>query len=292
MSLTGRVLSTHETPLVGAKVGDICRQVARILARTRARLKQRGVHVWGVGVGLPGEATGQRRFRANLDWRTADFVPLMSHAMAQAGLPSMPLHVQNEADTAALSEYEFSQGDAKDSLIFITCGAGVGAGIVLNDRLFTGIQGAVGDIGHSILQMDGPLCSCGRQGCVETFLSALALAKLPDPREGGRHLGVVLHNIWTTSNPGALVVGGPSCEKYPGMVEVAHATLRGYAASAGMAVPVVRAPRYGLLASAVGAAALVLHHDLRPIYKQSADLHPPTNPLTHKNGIACTLELT
>jgi predicted NBD/HSP70 family sugar kinase len=224
-------------------------------------------------VGLPGafdEATGMLRFAPNLGWRNVDFVPLITHALGQAGVPPVAVHVQNEADTAALSEYEFSEGDAKDSLIFVTCGAGVGAGIVLNDRLFTGMQGMAGEIGHSILQIDGPLCSCGRKGCAETFFGARTLAKLPDPAQGGHYLGVVLQNLWTTFNPSMLVVGGPSCDRYPAIVQVAQTTLQGYAASAGMAAPTVRAARYGLLASAVGAAALVLHHDLRPMHARTS----------------------
>jgi predicted NBD/HSP70 family sugar kinase len=272
VSLTGEVRCAQEEPLTSTQVEDVCRQLARLVARTRTQLKRLGVQLSGVGVGLPGafdEATGMLRFAPNLGWRNVDFVPLITHALARAGVPPVPVHVQNEADTAALSEYEFSEGDAKDSLIFVTCGAGVGAGIVLNDRLFTGIQGMAGEIGHSILQMDGPLCSCGRKGCAETFFGARTLSKLKDPTEGGRYLGVVLQNLWTTFNPSALVVGGPSCEQYPGLVEVARATLQSYAASAGMAAPTVRTARYGLLASAVGAAALVLHHDLRPMHTRS-----------------------
>ena len=257
---------------MGTQPDEVCRQTARLVARTHAQLVQRSVQLAGVGVGLPGafdEATGMLRFAPNLGWRNVDFVPLITHALAQAGVPPVAVHVQNEADTAALSEYEFSEGDAKDSLIFVTCGAGVGAGIVLNDRLFTGMQGMAGEIGHSILQIDGPLCSCGRKGCAETFFGARTLAKLPDPAQGGHYLGVVLQNLWTTFNPSMLVVGGPSCDRYPAIVQVAQATLQSYAASAGMAAPTVRAARYGLLASAVGAAALVLHHDLRPMHAKT-----------------------
>lgn len=273
VSLTGQVLDAVEEPLQGARPEEVCRQTAGLVARTHTLLAQRGVQLSGVGVGLPGafdEASGMLRFAPNLRWRNVDFVPLITQALAQAGVPPVAVHVQNEADTAALSEYEFSVGDAKDSLIFVTCGAGVGAGIVLNDRLFTGMQGMAGEIGHSILEIDGPLCSCGRRGCAETFFGARALAKLPDPSQGGHHLGVVLQNLWTTFNPSMLVVGGPSCERYPGIVQVAQATLKSYADSAGMAAPTVRAARYGLLASAVGAAALVLHHDLRPMHTRTA----------------------
>jgi len=276
VSLTGEVLASIEEPLANTQPVPVCRQAAKLVARLAKDMARRQVQLSGVGVGLPGafdEATGQVSFAPNLGWRRVDFVPLMASALEKAGVPPVPLHVQNEADTAALSEYEFSGEDvkdAKDSLIFVTCGVGVGAGILLNDRLFTGAQGMAGEIGHSILQIDGPRCSCGRNGCVETFIGARALAQMADPAKGGKYLGVVLQNLWTTFNPSALVVGGPSCEQHPDIVAVAKTALEAYAASAGMQAPTVRAARYGLLASAVGAAALVLYHELRPMHAPMA----------------------
>lgn len=272
VSLTGEVLWSVEEALAEHEPAAVCRQVAQLVVRAHAALAARPVLVSGVGIGLPGafdEASGTVRFAPNLGWRNVSFLPLITRALAEAGCPPVAVHVQNEADTAALSEYEFTDGDAKDSLIFVTCGVGVGAGIVLNDRLFTGLQGMAGEIGHSILQIDGPACSCGRRGCAETFFGARALGQLPDPARGGVFLGVVLQNLWTTFNPGALVVGGPSCERHPDIVRTARDTLDAYATSAGVAPPPVRPARYGLLASAVGAAALVLHHELRPMHAPS-----------------------
>ncbi len=277
VSLTGEVLWSAEEPLVDREPAAVCRQVAQLVVRAHAALAERPVLVSGVGIGLPGafdEASGTVRFAPNLGWRNVSFLPLITRALAEAGCPPVAVHVQNEADTAALSEYEFSDGDAMDSLIFVTCGVGVGAGIVLNDRLFTGLQGMAGEIGHSILQIDGPACSCGRRGCAETFFGARALGQLPDPARGGVYLGVVLQNLWTTFNPGALVVGGPSCERHPGIVRTARDTLDAYATSAGVAPPPVRPARYGLLASAVGAAALVLHHELRPMHAPALAASP------------------
>jgi predicted NBD/HSP70 family sugar kinase/DNA-binding XRE family transcriptional regulator len=281
VSITGQVLCALEEPLISTQPEEVCRQAARLVARTHAQLTQRGVQLCGIGVGLPGafdEATGMLRFAPNLGWRNIDFLPLITQALQLAGVPNVAVHVQNEADTAALSEYEFSDLTAQDALIFVTCGAGVGAGIVLNDRLFTGMQGMAGEIGHSILQIDGPPCSCGRKGCAETFFGARALAARADPGTGGHYLGVVLQNLWTTFNPSVLVVGGPSCDRYPAIVQTAQDTLARYAEAADMAPPTVRPARYGLLASAVGAAALVLHHDLRPLHPHfSAALDRPTH---------------
>ncbi|WP_422845784.1 ROK family protein [Acidovorax sp. M2(2025)] len=276
VSITGEVLSSAEQPLADRAPAAVCRQVAGLVVHAQRELAARPVAVSGVGIGLPGafdQASGTVRFAPNLGWRDVAFAPLIARALAEAGSPPVAVHVQNEADTAALSEYEFAGGDATDSLIFVTCGVGVGAGIVLNDRLFTGLQGMAGEIGHSILQIDGPPCSCGRRGCAEAFFGARALERRADPSRGGVFLGVVLQNLWTTFNPGALVVGGPSCESHPALLRVARETLAGYAASAGVPAPAVRSARYGLLASAVGAAALVLHHELRPLHAPQA---PPT----------------
>lgn len=283
VSLLGQVLSAVEVPLAGSTPQEVCKQVAGLVARGHASLRKRGMQLCGVGVGLPGAfdaTTGVLRFAPNLGWREVDFVPQITRALAAAGVPTVPVQVQNEADTAALSEYEFADGDATDSLIFVSCGVGVGAGIVLNDRLFTGAQGMAGEIGHSILQIDGPLCSCGRKGCAETFFGTRVLDKLPDPAFGGSYLGVVLQNLWTTFNPSMLVVGGPSCDRYPAIVQAAQSTLQTYAASAGMTAPTVRAARYGLLASAVGAAALVLHYELRPMHARAAGMPPAPGPAT------------
>ncbi len=274
VSLTGQVIHAYEEPLLDTSPVATCQQIAKLVADVCAVLRRRGFQLHGLGVGLPGafdESTGVLGFAPNLGWRHVDFLPLMASALAKEGVPPVPIHVQNEADTAALCEYEFANEKALDSLIFVTCGVGVGAGIVLNDRLFTGVQGMAGEIGHSILQQGGAQCSCGRRGCVETLLGERVLEKLKKPAQGGQYLGLVLHNLWTTFNPGAMVVGGSSVARYPEMVDVARTVLEQYAHSAGMApAPVVRTASYGLLTAAVGAAALVLHHELRPMHGRSA----------------------
>jgi predicted NBD/HSP70 family sugar kinase len=269
VSLLGKVLWSTQEPLRTTQPQDVCSQIAELMVTAQAELVARGTQLSGVGIGLPGafdETTGVLRFAPNLGWRNVDFLPLITQALSRAGLPPVPVHVQNEADTAALSEYEFSENDGKDSLIFVSCDVGVGAGIVLNDRLFTGMRGMAGEIGHSVLELDGPPCSCGRRGCAEAFIGSGALGQLADVQRSGHYLGVVLQNLWTTFDPSVLVVGGASCQRFPEMVRVAQETLQKYATNAGMTAPMVRVARYGLLASAVGAAALVLHQYLRPMH--------------------------
>jgi predicted NBD/HSP70 family sugar kinase len=281
VSLIGEVLWSTEEPLPDTQPEAVCQQAAQRVAQAFAELAVRGYLLSGVGIGLPGafdDTAGLVHFAPNLGWRNIDFVPQITRALQAAGVPSVPVHIQNEADAAALSEYEFSECDNQDALIFITCDVGVGAGIVLNDRLFTGAQGMAGEIGHSIMQLDGPLCSCGRHGCAEAFIGARALAhemaQAGRLDQAGRWLGVLVQNLCTTFNPGVVVMGGASCIRYPELVQIATDTLRAYAASAGMPLPVVRVARYGLLAAAVGAAALVLHQYLRPMHPHTRAAAP------------------
>jgi predicted NBD/HSP70 family sugar kinase len=272
LSLIGEVLWDVEEPLRSAAPSAVCEQTARLVARAHAHMLALSIHTSGLGIGVPGvfqEATGRVEIAPNLGWRNLDFMPLIIDALAEAGLPTMPVYVRNEADTASLSEYEFPGTDEIHSLIFVNCATGVGAGIVINDRLYSGMHGMAGEIGHSILQADGLRCSCGRRGCVETLLGARALAAYDDPARGGQYLGLVLHNLWITFNPELIVVGGYSCHKYPEIVRVAEETLAAYAQCAHIPGPKVRVARYGMLASAVGAAALTMHQYLRPMYAAS-----------------------
>ncbi len=284
VSLLGQVLWSTQEPLRGTRPQDVCSQIADLAVMAQAQLVLRGAHLSGLGIGLPGafdETTGVVRFAPNLGWRNVDFLPQITQALNHAGLPPVPVHVQNEADTAALSEYEFGENDGKDSLIFVTCDVGVGAGIVLNDRLFTGTRGMAGEIGHSVLQLDGPACSCGRRGCAEAFIGSGALGKLANAQRSGHYLGVLLQNLWTTFDPSVLVVGGASCQRFPDLVKVAQETLQNYATDAGVTAPTVRVAHYGLLASAVGAAALVLHQYLRPMHppgRLAGNGHPARDP--------------
>jgi predicted NBD/HSP70 family sugar kinase len=273
VSLQGEVLHAHAEALDSSAPAAVCRQVARLVAGAHRRLLAAGLRLSGVGVGIPGavdDATGMVRFAPNLGWRDVSLLPGLQEALAREGLDGVSVQLQNDADAAALGEYEFLDGEGEDPLIFVSCDVGVGAGIVLNDRLFVGARGMAGEIGHTVLQIDGPRCSCGRNGCAEAFLGSRVLDRqAPDLARAALFLGVLLQNLWVTFEPRAIVVGGKSCETHPGFLQQAIATVQRYADSAGMAPPAVRAPRYGAWTPAVGAAALALHEYLRPLQPNS-----------------------
>ena len=273
VSLRGEVLYADSQPLAERAPRVACAQVARMAAAAHAHLVAAGLQLSGIGVGVPGaldDATGMVRFAPNLGWRDLDFLPLLGEALAREGLAGLAVQLQNDADAGVLGEFEFSDGEGEDPLIFVSCDVGVGAGVVLNDRLFTGAGGMAGEIGHTVLQIDGPRCSCGRNGCAEVFLGARVLDRSADgPARAAGYLGVLLQNLWVTFEPRAIVVGGKSCEAHPDFLRGAIATVQRYADSAGLPAPVVRPARYGQWTPAVGAAALPLHEYLRPLHPSS-----------------------
>ena len=269
VSLQGEVLHADRHALADRAPEGVCAQVARMVAAAHRRLGRDGLRLSSIGVCVPGavdDCTGVVRFAPNLGWRNVSLLPALEKAFAAARLPDVVVQLQNDADAAALGEYEFEGSEGGEPLIFVSCDVGVGAGVVLNDRLFTGAQGMAGEIGHTILQPGGPPCSCGRRGCAEAFFGSHALAReAPGMAQAAAFLGVLLQNLWVTFDPRAIVLGGKSCTGDPGLAQAAFALVKRHAEAAGMPAPELRIARYGELAPAVGAAALALHEYLRPL---------------------------
>lgn len=272
MSLQGEVLYSESHDLTDGSPAGVCAQVARMAGAAHARLEQLGLRLSSIGVCVPGavdDCTGVVRFAPNLGWRNVSLLPALEKAFAAVGLPGVTVQLQNDADAAALGEYEFASSvgqEGEDPLIFVNCDVGVGAGVVLNDRLFTGAQGMAGEIGHTILQLDGPLCSCGRRGCAEAFFGSRVLEREgADLPRAAAFFGVLLQNLWVTFNPRAIVLGGKACADHKGFAQAAFECMKRHADDAGMPAPDLRTARYDALAPAVGAAALALHEYLRPL---------------------------
>jgi predicted NBD/HSP70 family sugar kinase len=272
VTLSGTILTQTEEPLADRDPGAACRQVGQLVQQVCRHLQDEQLLLSGIGVCLPGavdEGLGLVRLAPNLGWRDVPFLSMLSAEFERLGIAAADLRLQNDADAAALGEYEFAGGNSGEPLIFVNCDVGVGAGIVLNDRLFTGFLGSAGEIGHSILEVDGPPCSCGRRGCAEVFVGARALAKRGGAALAGKYLGVMLQNLDAMFNPRVIVVGGRSATQHPALLNAARASQQAYAGAAGLQAPEVRAARFGVQAAAVGAAALVLHYFLRPLFKEA-----------------------
>ena len=124
-----------------------------------------------IGVATPGIVKDGVVIRAgNLGWDNVDLAATMR------SLTSLPCFVVNDANAAAYAEATWGVGEGAGSLIALTLGTGVGGGIVLNGRMWEGINGFAAEIGHMVVDTDGRKCACGNRGCLEAYCSAPAIA--------------------------------------------------------------------------------------------------------------------
>ena len=124
----------------------------------------------GIGVGTPGLVNTREGIvvnAVNLDWQNLPLAQLLKVRY------HLPVQIMNDSQAAAIGEYVYG-GEYKtdENLVVINVRQGIGAGIVINGRLFQGDGGGAGEIGHVVVQEDGLLCRCGKHGCLETVASA------------------------------------------------------------------------------------------------------------------------
>ncbi|MFT7723503.1 MAG: ROK family transcriptional regulator [Roseateles sp.] len=291
-SLTGEIQACNTAGYGASRTARACiASLATALLKVRRQLDA-SQQVLGIGVGLPGgvnEARGVLHFAPNLGWRDIPVGALLGEKLLDTPLDGVPLFIQNEADVAALGELEFNPTPASDPLLYVSINQGLGAGVIVGDRLLTGSRGFAGEVGHMVLQLGGPRCSCGRRGCAEALIATramlgpgddpAALRSLAEVRahlvdqdpetlkavhSAGRNLGVLLQNLATAYDPGCIVLGGSVVELGLPFLQPALATLNDYAAAAGLPPPTVRTSRFGANAVAVGAAALARYRLTRP----------------------------
>jgi glucokinase len=90
---------------------------------------------------------------------------------------SVPVYVGNDVEVAAMGEALYGSGSGYHNFVCIFVGTGIGSGIVLNGRMYTGLTGTAGEIGHMTVQADGRICGCGSRGCLEAYASRSAITK-------------------------------------------------------------------------------------------------------------------
>ena len=152
----------------GYVVDGIVRAVDRALGADESERER----VIGVGVSMPGHVhpdAGVSVFAPNWDWHDVHIEELLEQRLA------IPVYVDNPLKAVILSEMWFGVGNVVDSMAVVNLGTGVGAGIALDGSLIRGITNNAGEWGHTLLELDGRACRCGRRGCVEAYVGAPGL---------------------------------------------------------------------------------------------------------------------
>ncbi len=198
----------------------------------------------GVGIASPGAIDVARGIVAGAPqlrgWRDVPLVQLMSERLG------VPVTLENDASAAALGEHRYGAGKGTRHMLYFTVSTGIGGGIIIDGRLYTGARGAAGELGHMIIDMNSAAtCPWCERGCLEALASGTAIARRgealaatgPAPalarlreaegavtaemmsragdeacrevfREAGRYMGIGLANYVNIFNPEVIVVGG------------------------------------------------------------------------------------
>jgi predicted NBD/HSP70 family sugar kinase len=291
--LDRRTRETGARPVTPEEVADLVVAAVADLGRSARRT------VLGVGVSVPG--TVEKRTRTvgvapNLQWRDIPLGDMLSERLG----PTLPVAVGNDADLSVLAE--LSRGTARgcDDVVYLIGRIGVGAGIVVNGAPVQGRDGRAGEIGHNVVDANGPQCHCGKQGCLETIIGDAALLRLAGreaaPSEesvaavfeaacGGDRdclaavravagwVGQAIGNLVNTLNPQRVILGG----SLSAVLEVARPemerALHQYAFDAGHPVELTL-PRFGVDSALLGAAELAFAALLEDPFSAQAALVP------------------
>lgn len=236
----------------------IIHAIENLLAKAKTKAEQ----LMGIGIGINGIVdyeAGISLFAPHYNWHN---VPLASPISAHF---KVPVHLENDTRSLVIAEQLFGVGRDVDHFVAAAVGYGIGAGIVANGQIYRGGVGGAGEFGHIVLQKDGPLCSCGKRGCLETLASVPAIfrqineaivagevTELADANpltldaviaalaegdavasrvvtEAGQWLGLGLASLVNILNPNLIIINGEAVSLGQHYLEPMEAVMREYA---------------------------------------------------------------
>jgi predicted NBD/HSP70 family sugar kinase len=251
-----------------------------IARAVRAALEQAGLpagRLIGAGLAIPGpvdRATG----RVGESTTIASLAGI-DLARAVSRRLGVPVHVENDANACAVAEVAWGAGAGAADVVYLKLSRGIGAGLILDDRLYGGAIGTAGEIGHTTRTAEGELCRCGNRGCLETTAGSDAIARRAGQtdiaaviaradagdvasrralRDAGSEIGQAAAMICNVLNPRRIVIGGELAAAWPHLEASFHAALDRAAMHVAAAAAEVVPAALGARAEALGALALVL----------------------------------
>lgn len=249
----------------------------------------------GVGVGVPGlvdHPAGRLIFAPNLRWED---LPVRNWLQSRV---QVPVYVDNEANAGAIGELWAGAAAGVRNLVYLSVGAGLGAGIILNGEIYRGSDGVAGELGHTTIDVSGPACSCGSRGCWEIYASEAALRNYvlrsngrsvmaglePDAitisavigaaQQGdavaiaalsavGEYLGIGIANLVNAFNPSMVVIGSAMAKAGSLVTNPAGRTVEHRALAYPRSRTRIVSSALGEEACAIGAGAMVLQEQFR-----------------------------
>ena len=171
----GRILAKASCPTgVERGYGPVIADMAKLCLEALEKSGHSLDEVKAIGIGIPGiqdPATGLVPFCTNLGWHEVPLVEEMHKYIDK------PVFVGNDATVAGLAEAVAGVSASVKTSVFVTLGTGVGGGIIIDGKPYSGPHGVASEIGHMITVVGGELCTCGNRGCWERYASATAIIR-------------------------------------------------------------------------------------------------------------------
>jgi glucokinase len=227
----------------------VVQSMVEALQRLQADVSSPRHHLAGIGFGIPGILelpAGIIRRSPNLpNWHNFDLRAALQRYL------NVPFTLENDANAAAVGEAWLGAGRNVQHFLMLTLGTGVGGGVIIAGKILHGAHGYAGEIGHTVVDPDGPLCGCGSRGCLEQFASGTAVARMAEPfygnttakavalaaergespaldvyRQMGRYLGIACASFANLFNPQAVAIGGAVANAFDLFIETMQTTMR------------------------------------------------------------------
>jgi glucokinase len=177
----GNIIKSIKIPTMAEKGPDVV--IERIEESIYQVLKDTGLemsNLKGIGIGSPGPLNAKKGIvisPPNLPhWSNVPIVEILSKRLG------IEVRLENDANAAAIGEHLFGSGRGVDNFVYITVSTGIGGGVIIEGKLYSGENSNAAEIGHHTINFDGPRCNCGNYGCFEAYASGTAIARFA--REG------------------------------------------------------------------------------------------------------------
>lgn len=154
---------------------EICGTIVELIWQCLNAAKVTIGEVNSIGIGTPGVAnrnSGIVLYSCNLDFHNTDLRTLLKQRLDK------PIYVENDANAAAFGEVLAGAGKGYSDVVVVTLGTGVGGGIIIGGKIYTGFNFCGAELGHTVIEFNGRQCGCGRKGCFEAYSSATALINM------------------------------------------------------------------------------------------------------------------
>lgn len=197
INLKADILAQHFVPFDAHDTSpeDMAEKIAQAVHQCMWTTELSKKKISGVGLaihGLVDSLTGLIRYLPNYQWKNVDFKSILQQKL------QIPIYIDNSSNNLALTEQWFGAGKDVDNFIVVNLAHGLGTGIVINGQVYMGHTGIAGEFGHTTIDPSGPLCRCGKRGCLEAYVGDYAI--IANAKELARQ------GAWQTENPDQLTI--------------------------------------------------------------------------------------